>query len=162
MTRHPARRDGTKTGSGRHHDQPAGWRWYCDEADCDNATPIVPRNELPAPAEMVAAGWHVAEHWGDVCPVCLAAGVKPTSESAPFVDAPPAGEPKPDDTIPEQRTASKDYACDSPYRCPNIAADQEYIRRTTPPDSHGNNDNDFHHARWCIPCVERETREVGE
>lgn len=49
------------------------WVWQCDvcghEEHYGRATA-----ELPTMDDMRAAGWFVAEDWGDKCPACVLAG----------------------------------------------------------------------------------------
>lgn len=89
MTRHPVSARGRKTTATGRDRESVGWRMWCDEPGCAESSETRPtQHDLPL-AEFAAAGWHVAEKWGDICPTCLAKGVKPRPEDG--IEAVPAG-----------------------------------------------------------------------
>jgi hypothetical protein len=62
-----------------------GWRMYCDQDGCPNASDIRPtQHHLPLD-EFHAAGWLIAKRWGDTCPQCAAKGLKPSEQWFPKV-----------------------------------------------------------------------------
>lgn len=83
MTRHPATDTGRKAQTSEGW---VGWRMYCDQPACDEASDTRPTEHHLPLSEFAAAGWFVAKVYGDTCPRCLAAGVKPTGEPHPLPD----------------------------------------------------------------------------
>jgi hypothetical protein len=80
MTRHPVTSTGEKTQVvlDGPPQEPVGWRLFCDREGCDASSETRPtQHHLPL-REFADAGWFIARLWGDTCPRCLAAGVKPT------------------------------------------------------------------------------------
>ncbi len=54
------------------------WVMACDETGCKSKSEPFTRQP---PLEMfLDRGWFVARHFGDVCPSCLARGVRPSVE----------------------------------------------------------------------------------
>ena len=55
----------------RKHTERPVWCWACDS--CGREFPIyeLVQGLLPTPDQMRAAGWFVAEKWGDKCPECV-------------------------------------------------------------------------------------------
>lgn len=53
------------------------WVMACDQIGCRTRSEPFP--EQPNLALFQARGWFVAQPWGDICPACLARGVRPTA-----------------------------------------------------------------------------------
>lgn len=58
------------------------WEMRCDQDGCGTQSepfPVQPDLEL-----FQVRGWFIAKSWGDICPPCLAKGVRPTSRVEPY------------------------------------------------------------------------------
>lgn len=63
----------------RSWDEDEQWRMYCDERGCGTRSEQFPTQP---PLELFAErGWFIAKKFGDVCPACLAKGVRSTVDA---------------------------------------------------------------------------------
>lgn len=66
------------------------WVMRCDARSPYGArcrTEGEPSHDQPSLTEYAAAGWFIAEVHGDICPDCLAKGVKPTAKPHSLMEA---------------------------------------------------------------------------
>lgn len=90
------------------------WVIVCDETDCATTSEKFPH--LPDPDLFIERGWFMAELFGDVCPACLAKGVKPTATPYPygpeisFQRPEPADDDEHDEDHPVDPDAARDRA----------------------------------------------------
>lgn len=54
----------------RTHTQRPIWVWKCDSCGKEQGL-ATEQNHLPGAEVMRAAGWFIAEQWGDKCPECV-------------------------------------------------------------------------------------------
>lgn len=73
----------------RERDKSGLWAFVCDQHGCDTRSERFPgQPELEVFQER---GWFVARLWGDICPACLAKGIRPKPNVEPYRGAlPPA------------------------------------------------------------------------
>ncbi|AHH16563.1 hypothetical protein NONO_c17630 [Nocardia nova SH22a] len=64
------------------------WVMKCDQSGCATRSEEFPRE--PPLAEFQNRGWFIAKLWGDICPDCLARGVRPTAKVEPYRGITPA------------------------------------------------------------------------
>lgn len=62
----------------RSHDEVKKWRMFCDNDRCSTRSESFDRE--PPLSLFAERGWFIAKLFGDLCPTCLADGVKPTAE----------------------------------------------------------------------------------
>lgn len=72
----------------RTHNDQQQWVMLCDQIGCPTRSEAFPKEP---PLELFRdRGWFIARTFGDICPACLAKGVRPSASVKPWRGVVPA------------------------------------------------------------------------